>query len=65
MFNIFSHQGNANQNDPKIPLHSTQAKNKTHLTGDSGKNVKKEEHSSIPAGTASWKNHFGDQSGNS
>ena len=41
------------------------AKNKTQLTGDSGKNVKKEEHSSIPAGTASWKNHFGDQSGNS
>ena len=41
------------------------AKNKTQLTGDSGENVKKEEHSSIPAGTASWKNHFGDQSGNS
>ena len=27
------------------------AKNKTQLTGDSGKNVKKEENSSIPAGT--------------
>ena len=24
MFNISSHQGNANQNDPKFPLHSTQ-----------------------------------------
>jgi hypothetical protein len=27
------------------------AKNKTQLTGDSGKNVKKEGHSSIPVGT--------------
>jgi hypothetical protein len=41
------------------------AKNKTQLTGDSGKSVKKEERSSIPAGISSWKNYFGDQSGNS
>ena len=41
------------------------AKNKSQLKGDSGENVKKEGHCSIPAGTASWKNHFGDQSGNS
>jgi hypothetical protein len=30
------------------------AKNKTHVTADAGMDLKKEEHSSIAGGTASW-----------
>jgi hypothetical protein len=32
------------------------------VTSDAGKDVEKEEHSSIAGGTARWKNHFGNQS---
>jgi hypothetical protein len=32
---------------------------------DADKDVEKEEHSSIVGGTASWYNHFGNQSGGS
>jgi hypothetical protein len=35
------------------------------VTADAGKNVAKEEHSSIARGIASWYNHFGNQSGRS
>ena len=35
-FNILSHQGNANQNDPKIPPYS-----KTKVKAHAGKNVKR------------------------
>ena len=35
------------------------------MTADAGENVKKEEHSSIDGGIASWYNHSGNQSGGS
>jgi hypothetical protein len=35
------------------------------VTADAGKDVEKEEHSSIAGGIASWYNHFGNQSGSS
>jgi hypothetical protein len=35
------------------------------VTADVGKNVEKEEHSSIAGGIASWYNHSGNQSGGS
>ena len=38
---------------------------KTQVTADAFKDVEKEEHSSIAGGTASWQNHFGNQSGSS
>ena len=40
-------------------------KRKTQITADAGKDVKKEEHSSIAGGIASWFNHSGNQSGGS
>jgi hypothetical protein len=39
------------------------AKIKTQVTADAGKDVVKEEHSSIFGGIASWYNHSGNQSG--
>ena len=56
MFNIFRHQGNANQNNPDISPHTSQngQDKKTQGTADTGKNVEKEKHSSIAGGTASW-----------
>jgi hypothetical protein len=38
---------------------------KHFLTADAGKDVEKEEHSSIVGGIASWYNHSGNQSGGS
>jgi hypothetical protein len=35
------------------------------VTADAEKDVEKEEHSSIPGGTASWYNHSGNQFGSS
>ena len=35
------------------------------MTADAGEDVKKEEHSSIAGGIASWYNHSGNQSGGS
>jgi hypothetical protein len=37
-------------------------RSKTQVTADAGKNVKKEEHSSIAGGTASWYNYSENQS---
>jgi hypothetical protein len=65
MFNILNHQGNANQNNPEIPPHTSQKDKKTQLTADAGVDVEKEEHSSIAGGIASWYNHSGNQSGRS
>jgi hypothetical protein len=60
MFNILSHQGNANQNNPEIPPHTSQnGRSKTQMTADAGEDVEKEEHSSIVGSTASWYNHSG------
>jgi hypothetical protein len=67
MFNIFNHQGNANQNNPVILPHTSQnwLRSKIQVTADAGKNVEKEEHSSIAGGIASLYNHSGNQFGNS
>jgi len=66
MFNIFSHKGNANQNNPDIPPHTSDwLRSKTQVTADTGENVEKEEHSSIVGGIADWYNHSGNQSGGS
>ena len=40
-------------------------RSKTQMTADTGKDVEKEEHSSIVGGIASWYNHSGNQSGSS
>jgi hypothetical protein len=41
------------------------AKIKTQVTTDAGKDMEKEEHSSIAGGIASWYNHSGSQFGGS
>jgi hypothetical protein len=38
-------------------------RSKTQVTADGGKDMEKEEHSSIAGGIASWYNHSGNQSG--
>ena len=64
MLNILSHRGNANQNNPEIPPHTSQnGRSKTKVTADAGENVEKEEHSSIAGGIASLHNCSGNQSG--
>jgi hypothetical protein len=63
MFNILSHQGNANQNNPEISSHSSQKK--IQGTADADEDVKKEEHSSIAGGIASSYNHSRNQSDSS
>jgi hypothetical protein len=67
MFNILNHQGNANQNNPEILPHTSQNgySQKIQVTVDAGKDVEKEEHSSIAGGIASLYNHSGNQSGGS
>ena len=67
MFNILSHQRNANQNNPEIPSHTSQNgwDKKIQVTADAGEDVEKEEHSSIVGGIASLYNHSGNQSGGS
>jgi hypothetical protein len=40
-------------------------RSKTQVTVDAGKDVEKEEHSSIVGGIASWYNHSGNQYGDS
>jgi hypothetical protein len=68
MFNILSHQGNANQNNPEITSTSYQKeclKSKTQVTANAVKDVEIEENSSIASGLAIWNNHCGNQSGGS
>ena len=67
MFNILSHWGNANQNNPEILPHTSKngLKSKTQVTADAGKDVEKEENSSITGGIASRYNHSRNQSGGS
>jgi hypothetical protein len=67
MFNILSHQGNGNQNNLEIPPHkkSEWLRSNTQVTAGAGKDVEKEEHSSIAGGIASWYNHSGNQFGSS
>jgi hypothetical protein len=78
MFRVLSNQGNANKMTlrfylapitiAKIKKKKTNPKNiktKTSVTADAGKNVEKEEYSSIAVGIANWYNQSGNQSGGS
>jgi hypothetical protein len=67
MFNIFNHQGNANKKQPwdSTSHQSEWLRSKIQVTADAGKDVEKEEHSSIAGGIASLYNHSGSQSGSS
>jgi hypothetical protein len=46
-----------------LPLHIKHIIKKIQVTADTGKDVDKEEHSSIAGLVPSWYNHFGNQSG--
>jgi hypothetical protein len=51
MFNISSHQGNANQNNPEITSQQLEwIRSKTQVTADAGEDVEKDEHSSLLVG---------------
>jgi hypothetical protein len=67
MFSILSHHGNANQNNPKISTshQSKWLRSKIQVTTDAGRDVEKEELSSIAGGIENWYNHSGNQSGGS
>jgi hypothetical protein len=66
MFNILSHQRNANQSNTEIPLQTSQnAKIKNSSDTDAGKVMEKKEHSSIAGEIANWYNDSGNQSGGS
>jgi hypothetical protein len=67
MFNILSHHGNANQNNPEISTsyQSKWLRWKTQVRADAGEHLEKEEQYSIASGIASWYNHSGNQSGSS
>jgi hypothetical protein len=58
-FNIRSHQGSASSSYLVILALSQ----KPQVTADAGKDMEKEEHSSIVDGIANWYNHSGNQSG--
>jgi rare lipoprotein A (peptidoglycan hydrolase) len=64
MFKNLNHQGNANQDNPEIPTNTSQNSSNKN-SSNAGKEVEKEEDSSIAGGIASWYNHFGNQSGGS
>jgi hypothetical protein len=66
MFNILTHQGNANQRTPRFHLTPVRmAKIKNSVTADAGEDMEKEKHSSIVGGIASWYNHYQNQFGGS
>ena len=48
MFNILSHQGNANQTTLRFHLTPVRMAKITQVIADAGEDVEKEEHSSIP-----------------
>ena len=65
MFNILSHQGNANQKWPwDSTLHQPELlRSKTQETEYAGEDVEKEEPSSVVGGIASLYNCFGNEPG--
>jgi hypothetical protein len=65
MFNILSHQANANQPWDSTLHQSEWLRLKTQMTADTGKDVEEEEHSSIAGRIASLYNHSGNQFGGS
>ena len=67
MFNIFSHQGNSNQNHTEIPPYTKLEWQKLirQETTNVGEDVEKGEPSYTVGGNASWCSHFGKQYGES
>jgi hypothetical protein len=63
MFNVLSHQQNANQNYSEIPSYTYQnvLRLKPQVTAYAGKDVGQREHSSIANGIANLFNYFGNQ----
>jgi hypothetical protein len=61
-----NYQGNANQNNPDFTSHQSEwLGSKVQVTADASEDMKKEGHSSIVGGIASWYKHSGNQFGNS
>jgi hypothetical protein len=59
MFNILSHQENANQNDSETILQLSEwLRSKTQLTVHAGDDVEQGEHFSIAGGSTNLYNHF-------
>jgi hypothetical protein len=66
MINVITDQRNANQKNPEIPPYKSEwLRVKPQVTSHVGKDVEKEEHSSIAGGIANWYNHSRNQSGGS
>jgi hypothetical protein len=61
MFKVFSHQGNANQND-SILHPSEWLRSKIQVTAHAGEDMEEEDHSSIADGNANLYSHSGKQS---
>jgi hypothetical protein len=63
MFSILNHQGNEIKTTLRFTSHQSEwLRLKIRVTADAGKDVEKEEHSSIVSKIASWYNHSGNQS---
>jgi hypothetical protein len=70
MLKVLCHQGNSNPKNKQTKtktrdytLHQSEwLRSKTQVTTHVGKNVEKEEDSSIAGGIANWYNHSGNQS---
>jgi hypothetical protein len=63
-FNIFSHWGNANQNDPDSTLHQAEwLRSKTQVTADAWRRCGEIGTFSIAGGIASWYSHSENLSG--
>jgi hypothetical protein len=65
MFNVFSHQGNANKSLLNSNLNTSEwLRSKTQGRTHIGKDVEQGEYSSIAAGSANLHNHFENQNSN-
>ena len=56
MLKVLSHQENTNQNDAEIPPYSRLLWSNNQVMTHAGKDVEKEEYSSIASGIANWYN---------
>jgi hypothetical protein len=66
MLNIFSHQGNENESNPRCPLTRIRvSKLKTQATAHAEMDEEQEEQASIAGSSANWHNQFRNQSGGS
>jgi len=65
MFKVLSDKRNANQNDPEMPPYTLHIRSKPHVTTQVGKDMEKEECSSIAGGIENWYNRSGNYFGSS